>query len=427
MVMDLLNSFWNLVIESAPWLLVGYLLAGIIKQVIPSSWVEKQLATPGFASVVKGAVIGAPLPLCSCGVIPTALAIRKSGASKGATASFLVATPETGVDSISYSYAILGPLFAIARPIGALLSAVTAGLLVRVMDTDDSLPVEQKASGSCCSSQNTEAVESDCCSAETAESAESAESAEKTESIESSCCSEEKAVVAEKSACSKEKTVAAETSCCSSKKVEQVEPGLGEKLISAVQYGYGRMISDTAKWLTIGLVAATFITTFVPQSFFLQWGDGLVAMMIMVVVGLPMYICATASTPVAASLLFAGISPGAALVFMLTGPATNLATMGVIKEQLGNRSLAAYLIGVISMAILCGLALNQAFAVFGWSLQLHMMEHGESWPLWRQLAAVLLSVLVLRVFLQPRLAHLLSRSESIDQRQEATQIAREVT
>lgn len=337
MVMTLLDNFWNLVIESAPWLLVGYLLAGVIKQVIPSSWVEKQLAKPGFLSVVKGAFIGAPLPLCSCGVIPTALAIRKSGASKGATASFLVATPETGVDSISFSYAILGPIYAVARPIAALVSAIVAGLLVRVLDTDDNLVVEQKTCGS----------------------------------------------------------------CCSSKTAEPVEPTMKEKLISAVNYGYGRMISDTAKWLAIGLVAATVITTYVPQSFFLQWGDGLMAMIIMVVVGLPMYICATASTPVAASMLFAGISPGAALVFMLTGPATNIATMGVIREQLGNRSLLAYLIGVICTAIICGLMLNQLFAVFGWALQLDLMAHGETWPLWRQLAAVLLTVLVLRVFLLP--------------------------
>jgi len=360
--MTLLNNFWNLVIESAPWLLVGYLLAGIIKLVIPSSWVEKQLAKPGVGSVIKGALIGAPLPLCSCGVIPTALAIRKAGASKGATASFLVATPETGVDSISYSYAILGPVFAIVRPLGALLSAITAGLLVRVMDTDDSLVVEQKTCGS----------------------------------------------------------------CCGGKKTETVEPGMREKLLSAVQYGYGRMISDTAKWLTIGLVAATFITTWVPQSFFLQWGDGLLAMVIMVLVGLPMYICATASTPVAASLLFAGLSPGAALVFLLTGPATNIATMGVIREQLGNRSLTAYLIGVISMAIVCGLALNQLFEVFGWSLQLNIMEHGESWPLWRQLAAILLTALVLRVFLKPWLSALTGRRAKSEPGQE-TQLAREAS
>ena len=130
--MNLLTIFWNLVIESAPWLLAGYLLAGVIRQVIPSSWVEKQLAEPGLASIAKGALIGAPLPLCSCGVIPTALAIRKAGASKGATSSFLVATPETGVDSISFSYAVLGPIFAIARPIGALISAVVALSLIHI-------------------------------------------------------------------------------------------------------------------------------------------------------------------------------------------------------------------------------------------------------------------------------------------------------
>ncbi len=336
--MNLLSIFWDLVLESAPWLLVGYLLAGIIKQVIPSSWVEKQLSKPGPLSIVKGAFIGAPLPLCSCGVIPTALAIRKAGASKGATSSFLVATPETGVDSISFSYAVLGPIFAIARPIGALVSAVVAGLLVLVLDKEEAPVAEVKSCGSCCGSK---------------------------------------------------------------KQAEPEVPSLGKRMLSAVQYGYGQMISDTAKWLVIGLVAAALITAVVPESFFLRWGDGLLAMLIMVVVGLPMYICATASTPVAASLLFAGISPGAALVFMLTGPATNIATMGVIKEQLGTRSLIAYLTGVIGTAILCGLLLNSLYATFEWPLQLAMAEHGEAYPLWRQLLGVLLAILVIRVWLQP--------------------------
>lgn len=336
--MNLLTIFWELILESAPWLLLGYLLAGIIKQVLPSSWVEKQLSKKGVASIVKGAFIGAPLPLCSCGVIPTALAIRKAGASKGATSSFLVATPETGVDSISFSYAVLGPIFAIARPIGALVSAIIAGLMVLVLDKEET-PVEKVSScGSCCGGK---------------------------------------------------------------KQVVEEVPGFGQRLISAVQYGYGRMISDTAKWLAIGLLAAAIITAVVPQSFFLQWGDGLMAMVIMVLVGLPMYICATASTPVAASLLFAGISPGAALVFMLTGPATNIATMGVIKEQLGTRSLIAYLSGVIGTAIICGLVLNSLYETFSWPLQLSMAEHGESYPLWRQLAGILLVVLVLRVWVQP--------------------------
>ena len=350
--MNLLTIFWNLLIESAPWLLIGYLLAGIIKQVIPSEWVHKQMAKAGFVSIVKGALIGAPLPLCSCGVIPTALAVRKAGASKGATSSFLVATPETGVDSISFSYAVLGPVFAIARPVAALTSAIIAGVLVNTFDKEE----------------------------------------EVVEPIE------------------------AASSCCHSKQQEQpeAEPSLGEKLISAVQYGYGRMISDTAKWLVIGLLAATIITAVVPQSFFLQWGDGLLAMIVMVIVGLPMYICATASTPVAAGLLFAGISPGAALVFMLTGPATNIATMGVIKEQLGMRSLIAYMVGVIVSAIGCGLILNELYTAYGWQLQISMMEHGASYPLWRQLAAVLLCALLARVWLQPLFARKEAKAEMVE-------------
>ena len=351
--MNLLSIFWNLVIESAPWLLVGYLLAGIIKQVIPSSWVEKQLAPPGFSSILKGAVIGAPLPLCSCGVIPAALAIRKAGASKGATSSFMVATPETGVDSISFSYAVLGPIFAVVRPIGALISAIVAGVLVSAFDRED--PVIEENSQSC-----------------------------------GNCCTDSQQGASQKES-------------------------LGQRFLNAVRYGYGRMIQDTAKWLVIGLVAATFITALVPQSFFLQWGDGLLAMLIMVIVGLPMYICATASTPVAASLLFAGISPGAALVFMLTGPATNIATMGVIKEQLGLRSLVAYLIGVIGTAIACGLILNELYQVLNWSLQLEITEHGQSYPLWRQLAAIFLTSLVASVWLQPMLRDRQSASTPAEQ------------
>lgn len=338
-MLSLLDAFWRLVVESAPWLLLGYFLAGVIKQLIPTSMVESQLSSRGIGAIVKAAFIGAPLPLCSCGVIPTALAVRKAGASKGATSAFLVATPETGVDSISFSYAVLGPIFAIARPIGALVSAIVAGVLVSAVDDGDT------------------AVEPE----------------------------------------------PAKSSCCSSKKAAPVELSFSDKFISAIQYGYGRMISDTAKWLLIGLVGAAVVTAFVPQSFFLQWGDGLLAMIVMVIVGLPMYICATASTPVAASLLFAGVSPGAALVFMLTGPATNIATMGVIKEQLGTKSLFAYLISVIGTAIICGLLLNSLYDQFGWSLQLSMLEHGESYPLWRQLAAMLLAGLVARVYLQPLL------------------------
>ena len=347
---SLLLIFWDLVVESAPWLLAGYLLAGIIRQVIPSSWVEKQLAQKGFLSIAKGALIGAPLPLCSCGVIPTALAIRKAGASKGATSSFLVATPETGVDSISFSYAVLGPIFAIARPIGALISAIVAGVLVNRLDEGDYGAEEDGATcGNCCSSAE-----------------------------------------------------------------EEPQLKIIERCKNAVKYGYGKMIADTAKWLVIGLTAAAVITALVPQSFFLQWGDGLIAMLVMVVVGLPMYICATASTPVAAGLLFAGLSPGAALVFMLTGPATNIATMGVIKEQLGLRSLIAYLVGVIGTAVICGLVLNELYNIFEWPLQLSIGDR-EGFPVWRELLGVILICLIARVWIQPILAAKKTLTNSVEQ------------
>ena len=349
-MLNLPTIFWDLVVESAPWLLAGYLLSGIIRQVIPSSWVESQLAPKGFLSIAKGAFIGAPLPLCSCGVIPTALAIRKAGASKGATSSFLVATPETGIDSISFSYAILGPIFAIARPIGALMSAIVAGVLVNSLDEEIEKTDERSSSGG---------------------------------------------------------------GCCGSAP-EETQSKVAQRFINAVKYGYGKMISDTAKWLVIGLVAAAVITALIPQSFFLQWGDGILVMLVMVVVGLPMYICATASTPVAASLLFAGLSPGAALVFMLTGPATNIATMGVIKEQLGLRSLVAYLVGVIGTAVLCGLLLNQLYEFFSWPLQLSLMDQG-SFPFWRQFLGVLLICLIVRVWVQPLLKDRKFVSNSIEQ------------
>ncbi len=239
------------------------------------------------------------------------------------------------------------------RPVGALISAIVAGVLVSTFDREE--PVIEEKSQSC-----------------------------------GNCCTGEQQGTSQK-------------------------VSLGQRFLNAVTYGYGRMIQDTAKWLAIGLVAATFITALVPQSFFLMWGDGLLAMLIMVIVGLPMYICATASTPVAASLLFAGISPGAALVFMLTGPATNIATMGVIKEQLGMRSLVAYLIGVIGTAIVCGLILNELYQMLNWSLQLEITEHGQSYPLWRQLAAIFLTSLVARVWLQPMLSDRQSANTPVEQ------------
>lgn len=337
--MTVVTQFWTLLIESAPWLLLGLLMAGLIKVFVPPQWVEKHLKNRNFSSVFKAAFIGAPLPLCSCGVIPAALGVRRAGASKGATTAFMVATPETGVDSVSLSYAMMGPIMAIARPVSAILSALVSGLLVTLMDNQDKA---EKPSNSSCSS----------------------------------CCKNPE-----------------------SKDYQSDQSSLTQKFLKAIQFGSTDLLEDTAGWLLIGLLGAALITAYVPESFLLQWGNGMIAMIFMVLIGIPMYICATASTPLAAGLMLAGVSPGAALVFMLTGPATNIATLGVIGRELGKRSLFACLIGVIGTAVISGLVLDASISYFGWTVNLagEQAHHSTGFG-WEMMTAVLLVVLMVRVY-----------------------------
>jgi len=303
----LLTNFVELFLDSAPWLLLGLLFAGILKSFIPMAWMHKQLGNNNTSSIFKAALFGAPLPLCSCGVIPAAIGLRRAGASKSATTAFLVSTPETGVDSISVSYAMLGPFMAIIRPIAAITSAVLAGLLV---GREDSLSNKQPSDHS----------EKKCCSSS-------------TKSIEETSV----------------KTELAKTSSA-----KQSNTRFSEKVIKGLKFSTSNLVRDISVWLLIGLFFAALIQTYVPASFLSQWGNGLIAMLVMVVISIPMYICATASTPVAAALLLSGVSPGAVLVFMLAGPATNIATLGVVYKELGKRSLIGYLSGVLIGALFFG-------------------------------------------------------------------------
>jgi len=321
--------------ESAPYLLLGLFIAGIIRQMIPDKVVNKILGKD--SSVVTAALIGTPLPLCSCSVIPTALGIRRAGASKASTASFMVATPETGVDSIGITYALMGPIMAIARPIAAIVSAIMAGLLVKAYDVETA-PEEKPAAESCCAKKK---------------------------------------------------------SCCGSK---PVEPSIIQKLAQSINYGFGKLLSDFMNWLLIGLFFAALIKTFVPESFFLQYGNGVWAMLIVVLISIPMYICATASTPIAAGLMLSGFSPGAALVFMLTGPATNVATLMVVKNELGQRSLVAYLVAVVVTAVVMGLGLDVILEAMNIQLNIQPGHHGEMTSLLYQLSALLLAALMIRQY-----------------------------
>lgn len=399
----LITNFIDLFMESAPWMMLGLLIAGLIKESIPTDFLAKHLGGKGIKTTIKAAFIGAPLPLCSCGVIPAALGLRRSGASKNATTAFLVATPETGVDSVSVSYALLGPFMAIIRPIAAVISAIVAGLLVGKEEAmfaakDVVKQPDHPDSDVCCSSQNVSSkVDQESCCGSAKQPIQSAP-------IQSSCCSESK--------------VAQMDACCSSTASsghdhshthghELENRTVWGKIRSGTVFAATDLVRDISVWLLIGLFFAALVKTYVATDFLALWGDSIWAMLVMVLISVPMYICATASTPIAAGLLMSGISPGAVLVFMMAGPATNIATLGVVLKELGKRALVAYLFGVIAMSIVFGLLTNYLVATYGFQVApLSELDHALL-PHWLTLASsLLLALLMVRVLWQQALGYI---------------------
>ncbi|MFV7768743.1 SO_0444 family Cu/Zn efflux transporter [Shewanella marisflavi] len=446
----LLSNFIDLFLDSAPWLLLGLVLAGMLKMFVPMAWMQKQLGGHGMKTTIKAAVLGAPLPLCSCGVIPAAVGLRRSGASKAATTSFLVSTPETGIDSVSVSYVLLGPFMAIVRPIAAVSSAIVAGLLVgrdddevKVSDTAESARSNQaatdkdsKASTSCCSSSKPvekpldKQVSSSCCgdksNAPVRMKADASpmmmrptssgamvkpealiKPAAATQSASGSCCGSKAKPEPISSCCSTTDTTnqsnSQSESCCESTKDVATElkgTSVLARMGKGLHYAATDLVRDTTVWLLIGLFFAALVQTYVPGDFMAKWGDGILAMLVMVLVSVPMYICATASTPIAAGLLLAGVSPGAVLVFMLAGPATNIATLGVVTKELGKRALYGYLGGVLGVALISGVIVNYLVETFGFVV---MPQIGEEHNLLPSVivngSGIILAILMLRVLL----------------------------
>ncbi|WP_028110070.1 SO_0444 family Cu/Zn efflux transporter [Ferrimonas futtsuensis] len=430
----LIENFLDLFLDSAPWLLLGLFLAGMLKMFVPMEWMNKQLGGHGFKTTLKAALFGAPLPLCSCGVIPAAVGLRRSGASKSATTSFLVSTPETGVDSVSVSYVLLGPFMAVVRPVAAVTSAVVAGLLV---GRDDEAPKEEKApakvakmspmgqgslmasggqtqlkvesKSGCCSSKQQAALEpvSSCCSSkkeaapEPVSSCCSSKKEVAPEPVSSCCASQAEAKPQQSSSCcSSKKQAKDEAGCCASKAAPKVGDGVLSRMVQGIRYASNDLVKDTTMWLLIGLFFAALVNTFVPPHYLSQWGDGILAMSLMVLVSVPMYICATASTPIAAGLLLAGVSPGAVLVFMMAGPATNIATLGVVRNELGRRALWGYLGGVIGTAMVFGYLVNFLVAGYGFQVTPLVGEEHRMLPNWLVYGSgILLAVLMFRALL----------------------------
>lgn len=278
-----MHQFLHLVNEMAPYLLLGFLLAGLMHAFIPGRFYAKYLAAGSFRSVVGAALLGIPLPLCSCGVIPTAMSLRKEGASRGAVVSFLIATPQTGVDSIIATYGLMGWPFAVVRPIAALVTALFGGGVAAV--------TEQKEAQV-----------------------------------------QAPAPLAEGSA-----------------------RGLAARLRAALSYGFVTMMQDIGRWLVLGLLVAALITVCVPAEWFTAFdGNTWASMLLVLCIAIPMYVCATGSIPIAVALMLKGLTPGAALVLLMAGPACNLASILVVRKVLGLRTMGVYLASIIAGAITAG-------------------------------------------------------------------------
>jgi uncharacterized protein len=313
----IVTECWLVLGEMAPYLLLGFLMAGVLSVCISPAWIERHLGGSGYGPVLKAALFGVPLPLCSCGVIPVGASIRRHGASRAATASFLLSTAQTGVDSIAVTYALLGGVFAIFRPIAALLTGLIGGALVQLFGQPDAAhagaePTAAKCTKSCCTERHTQNV-----------------------------------------------------------------------VLRALRYGLVTLPRDIGLALLVGIAIAGVISAVMPQGQLKPYvGGGIGSMFLMMAVGVPVYVCATASVPIAAAMIHMGASPGAALAFLIAGPATNPATITTVWKLLGRRTAMLYMLTIILSAVFCGLSLDWLFSAIQVPvshISSHIHTEGVSW------------------------------------------------
>lgn len=340
-LLEVAREIWLVVAQMSPWLLLGFLVAGVLSTVIAPAWLERHLGGRGMGPVFKAAALGVPLPLCSCGVIPVAASLRSHGASRGATTAFLLSTPQTGVDSILITYTMLGPVFAVFRPLVALLTGLVGGGLVEAFVPEEARPTSPKTAP---------------------------------------------------------KPAPAPASMVFQMAVPApaAPPGrvsFGARLRELLTYGLVTLPADLWRALLIGVLLAGVISALVPADFVARYvGPGPLSVLLMMIIGIPLYVCATASVPLAAGFIFMGLSPGAALAFLIAGPGTNAATLTTIGRVLGRRALGIFLATIAVSAFGAGLLLD---AVMPWlgrampSLAPPAHCHGEV-SLWSHLAAVAL-------------------------------------
>ena len=330
--MELLNSLLFMLNEMSPYILLGFLIAGLMHAFIPQQTFARHLSGTGWRAVVKSALIGVPLPLCSCGVLPTAIAMRRNGASRAASTSFLVATPQTGVDSIAATWSLLGPAFAVVRPVAALVTAIFGGLAVGKAES-------------------------------------------KEDSHHHSSCGQ----------------------------ADERPEGFMARCMAALRYGFIDLVGSIGGWLVIGLIIAALITVYVPADFFTVLGrNPVISMLLVLVIAIPMYVCATGSIPIAMSLVLKGLSPGTALVLLMAGPAANFASFTLISREMGRKSAIIYLLSIIAGAMGFGLLIDYVlpaewFAIDGMGAACH---HAKDFNIFSTACSAILVALLLYTFIK---------------------------
>jgi uncharacterized membrane protein YraQ (UPF0718 family)/copper chaperone CopZ len=322
--------------EMAPYLLLGFFFAGLLHLLFPKKRVRKYMGQNNFRSIFNASLLGVPLPLCSCGVIPTGISFYKHGASKASTVSFLISTPQTGVDSIFVTYSMLGLPFAIIRPIVAFITGLFGGLITKKIDP------------------------------------------EKPEILKDN-----------------------------NGTADELPSGFIPKIKEMFRYSFVEFLQDISNWLIIGLLVAALISIIVPDDFFAdKIPNDFLGMLIILVISIPVYICATASVPVAAVLMLKGLSPGAALVLLMAGPATNAATITMIGKILGKKSLIGYLGAIITGALLSGLLIDYFLPAEWFRVSEHFghmagHNHEEMLPAWLKIgSAITLTLLIINGYVQ---------------------------
>jgi hypothetical protein len=334
---SILQGAWSVLVASAPFMLFGFLASGLLKVFLPRDFVRKHLGERKVMSIFKAALLGVPLPLCSCSVLPAAAELRRQDADKGAVAAFLVSTPESSIDSIAVTWALLDPIMTVLRPLAAFLTAVGTGLGVLATEKDKDIPLEPGFPDEACSCHDPDPT------------------AEQNTSFVS-------------------------------------------RISGAFRYGLFELVEDIGPWFAGGVLLAGVLQALLPADLIPKTlGTGMLSILATLAVSVPLYICASASTPVVASLALKGLSPGAALVFLLAGPATNITSLTVIAGILGRKAAAVYLATIVVFSVFLGLATNAFYKTLGLDVSRWLAGGMTETPgLFSIACGVVLSVLLLR-------------------------------